>query len=186
MTAKSRAIVTILLMALTRDRAAASDPPPAPDAAVLWRADRLIERAIEEGQIPGAVLLAGRGDEVVHRKAYGSRSLKPQRVAMTEDTIFDGASLSKPVGCATSIMLLVERGKLGLQDPVAKYIPAFGVNGKESITVEQLLLHRGGLIPDNPMSDYEKGPEASLANVYNLTPESKPGKRFKYTDVGYI
>src|SRR4051812_22492120 len=84
------------------------------------RADELIEKAIEESKLPGAVLLVGEGDKVLYRKAYGSRAVQPQRVAMTSDAIFDLASLSKPVGCATSIMILAERGKLKLTDPVAK------------------------------------------------------------------
>ena len=158
----------------------------ADSAAAFGRADQAIEKAIEEGQIPGGVLLVGQGDWVVYRKSYGSRSLHPERVAMTADTIFDLASLSKPVGCATSVMLLAERGKLRLSDPAAKYLPAFAASGKESITIEQLLLHRGGLIPDNPLSDYEKGPQASLANVFNLKPDWPPGSRVAYTDVGYI
>ena len=155
-----------------------------PDA--FFEADESIEKAIEKGQIPGAVLLVGQGDRIVYRKAYGSRSLRPEPAAMTADTIFDLASLSKPVGCATSVMLLAERGKLRLSDPAAKYVPAFAANGKEAITIEQLLLHRAGLIPDNPLSDYDKGSQASLANVFNLKPEWEPGSRLAYTDVGYI
>src|SRR3954451_14661425 len=83
--------------------------PPRPDPTRFERAGLLIERAIEEGNLPGAVLLVGQGDRVLYRKAFGSRSVQPQRAAMTEDTILDLASLSKPVGCATSVMLLAER-----------------------------------------------------------------------------
>ena len=177
--------LTALLILVLCATASAAPPGPAgsPDFAV---ADQLIERAIEESQLPGAVLLVGRGDQVLYRKAYGSRAVQPARVPMTVDTVFDLASLSKPVGCATSVLLLAERGKLRLTDPVARYLPAFSANGKGAITIEQLLMHRGGLIPDNSLSDYEKGPHAALANVYNLTPLSPPGARFAYTDVGYI
>jgi CubicO group peptidase (beta-lactamase class C family) len=125
------------------------------------RADELIEKAIEDSKLPGAVLLVGQGNKILYRKAYGSRAVQPKRVPMTVDTVFDLASLSKPVGCATSIMILAERGKLRVTDPVAKYLPAFAANGKQSITVEQLLLHRGGLIPDNPLPDYDKGSRRS-------------------------
>ena len=157
-----------------------------PDVAALAEADKWIEEAIAEEKLPGAVLLAGKDEKVLYRKAYGARALKPQRVAMTEDTIFDAASLSKPVGCATSVMILVERGKVRLEDPVAKYLPPFGANGKGHINVEQVLVHRGGLIADNPMTDYEGGREASLSNVFNLKTLWEPGTRFVYTDVGYI
>src|SRR4051812_32180770 len=72
----------------------------------LADANRLIDEAVGWGEIPGAVLLVGRGEEIVYEKAYGSRALKPGRAAMTTDTIFALAWLSKPVGCATSVMLL--------------------------------------------------------------------------------
>src|SRR5213078_2171060 len=111
------------------------------------KADALIETAIDRGQIPGAVLLVGQGDRTLYREAYGSRSVLPRREPMTVDTIFDLASLSKCVGCAPSVMLLAERGKLNVHDPVCKYLPAFASNGKAQITIEQLLLHRGGLVP---------------------------------------
>ena len=150
------------------------------------RAESLIETAIDRGHIPGAVLLVGKGERVVYRRAFGARSLRPQRDPMTTDTVFDLASLSKPVGCATSVMMLAERGKLNVKDPVRKYLPAFATNGKERITIEQLLLHRGGLIADNPMSDYARGPEEAVRQVMNLTPVVEPGSKFIYTDVGYI
>lgn len=150
------------------------------------RADTLINTAVERGQIPGAVLLVGKGDRVLSRRAYGARSLQPAREAMTPDTIFDLASLSKPVGCATAVMLLAERGKLTLTDPVAKYLPVFAANGKAGVTIEQLLLHRGGLIPDNPIEDYLHGRSEAINRIMNLSPVAEPGTKFIYTDVGYI
>ena len=91
----------------------------------MQTADRLINEAIQRKELPGAVLLVGQGDKIVYRKAYGLRTADPQPVPMTPDTIFDMASLTKTVACATSVMMLVERGKLSLADKVAKYIPAF-------------------------------------------------------------
>ncbi len=156
------------------------------DRARMASVDQLINQAVARTEIPGAVLLVGRGDKIVYDKAYGSRSIRPTTRPMAVDTVFDLASLSKPVGCATSIMLLVERGKLKVTDPVAKYIPAFAANGKEAITIEQLLLHQGGLIPDNAMADYQDGPAAAVAKIYALKPSKEPGKSFVYSDVGYI
>src|SRR6478672_6595990 len=118
------------------------------DTRLIDGADQLINDSIARGDIPGAVLLVGRGDRVVYRKAYGNRSIEPQKTPMTVDTIFDLASLSKPVGCAASIMILADRGKIDLHERVAKYLPGFAQNAKEEITVEQLLLHWGGLVPD--------------------------------------
>src|SRR5438309_330448 len=112
--------------------------------------DRAVNAAIERGNCPGAVVVVIHRDRVVFRKAYGQRSKQPSAEAMTPDTIFDLASLTKPVATARSLMLLVEQGKLRLSDPVAKHLPAFGQNGKDRVTVEQLMLHTGGLIADNP------------------------------------
>src|SRR5215510_407147 len=106
------------------------------DSARMAEADGIIEAAIARKGIPGAVLMVERGSKTVYLKAYGNRAVQPEVAAMSTDTIFDMASLSKPVGCATSIMILAERGKLKISDPVAKYIPAFAANGKEKITIE--------------------------------------------------
>jgi CubicO group peptidase (beta-lactamase class C family) len=105
---------------------------------------------------------------------------------MSADTAFDLASLTKPVATATSIMLLVEQGKLSLSDRVAKHWPAFGAKGKDKITVEQLLLHTSGLIADNDVADYRNGKSKALERIVDLTPTSEPGSRFVYSDVGYI
>jgi uncharacterized protein YbbC (DUF1343 family) len=156
---------------------------PGPD---FSRADQLIETAIDRGLTPGAVLLVGQGDRILYRRAYGNRSLQPRREPMTVDTIFDVASLSKPVGCATSVMLLAERGKLNVHDAVSKYLPAFASHGKDKITIEQLLLHRGGLIPDNPIEDYAQGPAEAMKRVMDQTPVAEPGAKFIYSDVSYI
>lgn len=149
-------------------------------------ADDLITTAIEQGDIPGVVLLVQRDGKTLVRKAYGDRALKPARVAMTVDTIFDLASLTKPVATATAVMILIDRGKINPKAMVAKYIPEFGRNGKENITVEHLLLHRGGLIPDNHLNDYKQGTAKAWENIFALKPRSVPGTVFKYTDVGYM
>jgi uncharacterized protein YbbC (DUF1343 family) len=171
-----------LLVAVTAASAARADVA----APSFERADLLIETAVERGHAPGAVLLVGQADRVLYRKGYGWRSLEPRREPMTVDTVFDLASLSKPVGCATSVMLLAERGKLSVHDPVSKYLPAFAANGKETITIEQLLLHRGGLVADNAIEDFVQGPAEAIKRVMNLSPVVEPGSRFIYSDVGYI
>src|SRR5207247_7946817 len=106
--------------------------------------------------------------QVVFRKAYGWRSKRPDEKAMTVDTIFDMASLAKPMATATSILILVEQGKLRLADRVANHLPAFSRNGKERITIEQLLLHTSGLIADNPEADYRDGRNRALERSYEL------------------
>ena len=162
--------------------------PPLPpfDLGHMTGADRAIAEAIERDKTPGAVLLVGRGDEIVYLKAYGNRAVEPRVEPMTTDTVFDLASMTKPVATATSVMILAERGKIDLHAPVARYIPEFGRNGKDAITVEQLLLHRGGLIADNPLKDYENGPEEAMRKIWELKPKHPPGTKFEYTDVGPI
>src|SRR5438067_2027571 len=116
-----------------------------------------MRQAIDRDDLPGAVILILHHDQVVFRKAYGLRSKEPVAAPMTADTVFDLASLTKPVATATSLFILAEQGKLRFSDRVAKHLPEFGKHGKEKITVADLLLHVGGLIADNPESDYGAG-----------------------------
>jgi len=135
---------------------------PSPD---ITTTSSLINAAIKRSEIPGAVLVVERDEQRVITKAFGHRAVKPQPVAMTVDTLFDLASLTKPIATATSVMILIDRGKIDPHAPVARYIPEFANNGKAKITVEQLLLHRGGLIPDNHLNDYKNGPAKAYENI---------------------
>jgi len=105
---------------------------------------------------------------------------------MTCDTVFDLASLTKPIATATSVMLLVERQQLALDEPVAKYLPEFGQAGKQSITVRQLLTHQGGLIADNPIEDFADGSEKAFQRIFAASPTCEPAIRFIYSDVGFM
>ncbi|MDQ3439229.1 MAG: beta-lactamase family protein [Planctomycetota bacterium] len=175
------AVLTLLTMTIS---AGAKNPRPI-DMDHLKQADETIATAIEKKEIPGAVLLVGRADETVYRKAYGNRAVEPAVEPMTEDTIFDLASLSKPVGTATSIMILADRGKIDLHAPAAKYVPAFGSNGKDKVTVAQLLLHRGGLIADNSMKDYTDDPQESMRKILDLKLKYDPGTDYIYSDMSF-
>ncbi|MBS1807879.1 MAG: DUF1343 domain-containing protein [Acidobacteria bacterium] len=147
--------------------------------------DEAIADEIAKKQLPGAVILVGRQGKIVWRKAYGNRALEPTLEAMTPDTIFDLASLTKVVATATSVMILVERGKIRLGDPVSRYIPEFGESGKKTITVEQLLTHRSGLMPDNAIEDYQQGVEKAWENLWKLAPIAEVGSKFIYSDVNF-
>jgi uncharacterized protein YbbC (DUF1343 family) len=148
--------------------------------------DAQVESEIQKGNLPGCVILIGRREGVAFAKAYGHRQVEPCTEEMTLDTLFDMASITKPVATATSIMLLVERGQLRLGDTVATYIPEFGQNGKETITIEHLLTHQGGLVPDNPLEDYEHGIEEAWNRIWQLKPLEPVGTKFVYSDVGFI
>ena len=156
------------------------------DPGTFAAADRAIEAAIAARHAPGAVLCVGSASGITYLKAYGRRAVEPEPVAMTEDTVFDLASLTKPMATATSVMLLAHREKLAVADPVARHLPAFAAGNKAHVTVEQLLLHRGGVIADNPMSDFTDGPELAMARTLASPRAYEPGTRFVYTDVGYM
>jgi CubicO group peptidase (beta-lactamase class C family) len=156
------------------------------DRAELAKIDAAVDAAIERNDCPGAVVLIVHGDAVVFRKAYGSRALKPGKAAMTVDTVFDMASLTKPVATGTSVMLLIERGKLKRGDLVSAHWPEFAADGKEKITVEHLLLHTSGLIADNPIADYDDGRARAMERIAGLKPLDPPGTRFRYSDVNFI
>ena len=152
----------------------------------LDRIDGVVKAAIERGDLPGAVVLVVHRDKIVFRRAYGLRSKKPAEVAMTEDTVFDLASLTKPMATATSLMILVEQGKVRVSDKVADYLPAFAAKGKDKITIEQLLLHTSGLIADNAVADYKDGHDKAIERICDLTPTQAPGSKFVYSDLNYI
>ncbi|MBN9118090.1 MAG: beta-lactamase family protein [Planctomycetes bacterium] len=156
------------------------------DKAKLAEIDTAVEAAIRRGDCPGAVVLVVHADAVAYRKAFGKRAVKPDAVDMTPDTVFDMASLTKPVATGTSVMILIQQGKLKPEDLVSKHWPEFAANGKDKVTVEHLLLHTSGLIADNAITDYADGREKALERVAALKLQAPPGTRFVYSDVGFI
>jgi uncharacterized protein YbbC (DUF1343 family)/CubicO group peptidase (beta-lactamase class C family) len=152
----------------------------------LAAVDAVIEQAIHDGNIPGAVLIVGHNGQVMFRKAYGARELEPRREAMTPDTIFDLASLTKVIVTTTAVMQLVERGRVRLNDPVAKYLPEFKQNDKEDITVRQLLTHYSGLEPDMNLKTAWEGKRTAYQMAFAETPQDPPGSKFSYSDINFI
>jgi uncharacterized protein YbbC (DUF1343 family)/CubicO group peptidase (beta-lactamase class C family) len=152
----------------------------------LARMDAVIAEDIANKRLPGAVVLVGRKGQVVWRKAYGARALEPARETMTTDTIFDLASLTKIVATATSIMILVERGKLRLTDPVSLYIPELKGEGRDRITIEQLLTHVSGYAPDFDLRERWTGYDEAIKRLIKEPLRNPPGTRFTYSDIGFI
>jgi uncharacterized protein YbbC (DUF1343 family) len=148
--------------------------------------DGIIQTGIQQKKFPGAVVVIGHNGQIVFHKAYGMASLGPSREAMTEDTIFDLASLTKPLVTATAIMQLYQRKRFGLDDPVARYLPAFSSHGKERITIRELLTHYSGLRPDLPLTTPWTGKDEGFRLAFATVPVSEPGKRFLYSDINYI
>jgi CubicO group peptidase (beta-lactamase class C family) len=152
----------------------------------LANLDPVISAAIDRGEAPGAVVLVGRRGRVVYEKAYGLRSVEPAAAAMTADTVFDLASLTKVVAGATAVMVLIDRGRVDPAEPAVRHLPEFTGQGKDEITVEHLLIHRSGLIADNSILDYRDGRASAWKAICALKLRDKPGARFVYSDVGYI
>jgi uncharacterized protein YbbC (DUF1343 family) len=148
--------------------------------------DALVTAAIAEHKLPGCVVAVGRGSGVLFQRAYGQRAVVPAPAPMTEDTIFDLASLSKPVATATAAMVLVERGRLELDAPAARYLPELDRKETRAITVRQLLIHGAGLPIENPLRDYQGDRAQAVAALLAQRPLHKPGTRFSYSDIGYL
>jgi uncharacterized protein YbbC (DUF1343 family)/CubicO group peptidase (beta-lactamase class C family) len=152
----------------------------------LAQIDQVVQQSIERKEMPGAVVLVARRGRVVWRKAYGARAVEPAREGMTTDTIFDCASLTKIVATATSIMILVERGQVRLNDALARYIPDVKGEGREQITIEQLLTHRSGYAPDFDLSEQWTGYDEAIKHLATERLRNPPGTRFVYSDINYI
>lgn len=150
------------------------------------RIDEVVEQAIKEGKLPGAVVLVGQRDKLLYQRAIGARALQPQREPMTMDTVFDAASLTKVVATTTSVMLLVQEGRIRLNDRVSDYLPEFGRYGKSSITIRHLLTHMSGLRPDIDWSYDWKGYDKAIELAVEEVPVARPNERFIYSDINFF
>ena len=162
----------------------------------LRAADEVILRAIRDHRTPGAVLAVVRHGKMAYLKAYGNRQTYPTTLPMTTQTVFDMASCTKPMATAISAMLLVERGKLRLSDPVSMYLPEFKNwhgEGKDSVTirVEDLLTHTSGLPPYAPVktlaeANGKPNPAKLMAYIARCKRDFKPHTDMQYSCLNYI
>jgi CubicO group peptidase (beta-lactamase class C family) len=131
----------VILIAAAHSQAIPLAPPQSVgmNAAKLEQIEPLVNADIADKKLPGAVIIIGHKGKIVYRKAFGNRSLVPTVEKMTVDTIFDVASLTKPIATATSIMILVEQGRLRLSDTIGKYIPDIDDEQAKKVTIQQLL-----------------------------------------------
>jgi uncharacterized protein YbbC (DUF1343 family) len=190
------AVSTSALLALVLSGLAADVPltarqqrPPAAAGVDLRKFDAiegLVRDEIGLKHLPGAVVLIGVGDRPLYQKAIGNRALVPAVEPMTMDTMFDLASLTKVVATTTSVMMLIEQGKLRLVDRVAAFIPGFERYGKENITIRHLMTHFSGLRPDVDLADDWVGTDAAIQRAIEEVPTSAPGSRFVYSDINFF
>ncbi len=154
--------------------------------------DDLCQGIVDDGFAPGAALLIGIGDAIVMKKTYGNRMNVPHAEPMTFDTIFDLASLTKPTCTASAIMLLVQQGKLGLDDPVYHYVPEFNREDKQDITIKHLLTHSSGL-PAYTSAAYLEEHYGHRPNfpglikrIAELDENYETGKKYVYSCLNYL
>ncbi|HEY2091762.1 MAG TPA: exo-beta-N-acetylmuramidase NamZ domain-containing protein [Thermoanaerobaculia bacterium] len=146
--------------------------------------DAAVNTAIADHKLPGGVIWVERGKNVYHR-AYGHRALVPHEEPMTEDTIFDAASLTKVTATTPSIWLLIERGKIRLDDPVSKYLPEFHGGWRDEVTIRHLLTHTSGLRPDLDLREPWSGYDTAMKMAFAEMPLNRPGYVFRYSDINF-
>ena len=132
------------------------------------------------------MLVVGHGGKIVHQKAFGLRATSPRAETMTLDTIFDLASLTKVVATTPSVMRLIQYGQVRLDEPVAHYIPDFGMNGKDAVTVRQLLTHYSGLRPDIDLNPYWVGRDTAFRLAHEEKLQAPQGSIFIYSDTNFM
>ncbi|MDJ0790144.1 MAG: serine hydrolase domain-containing protein [Myxococcota bacterium] len=170
----------------------------------LAKVDKLLDKAIDAAEMPGAVVLARmarEGETLSHESVRGLAVVRPERIPMARDTLFDLASLTKVMATTPAILLLVEDGLIALDDPVAKHLPAFGERDKEGITIRHLLTHSSGLRPWRGYHDLMRERERKKGEVLLGTPAGKafvidsicrsavvhePGSAAVYGDLDFI
>jgi len=146
----------------------------------------LVEKAIADKQLPGAVVLVGQGDQVLYRKAFGFITYSPAAAVTTPDTVFDLASLTKPLVTTTLIMQLVEQGELRLTDPVGKYLQQLVDAEVKKITILQLLTHSSGLADGFDRREFWQGKAGLDQQLAKLQLKTKADQQFVYSDIGFI
>jgi CubicO group peptidase (beta-lactamase class C family) len=152
--------------------------------------DQAIDTAIANHKCPGGVLWLERDGEDgkplgIYYKAYGERAIVPKREKMTKDTVFDMASLTKVVATTPAIMLLIQRGDVKLDAPVKDYIPEFTGDGRDKITVRELLTHTSGLPPDIETKTDWHGWDTAIHMACTIPLESPPGTVYRYSDINF-
>jgi len=147
--------------------------------------DAAILAAIANSNCPGGVLWVEH-DGVAYHKAYGNRALVPAVEVMTEDTIFDAASLTKVTATTPAMMILIERGQVKLDAAVTNYIPEFGDGEKGLVTVRELMTHTSGMPPDIETKPDWHGEATAIQKACAEKLFAPPGTVFKYSDINFF
>ena len=182
----ARVVGVTLLALLALPASAFATPREVSGALDFSGINEAANEAVASGEIPGAVVLVGRGDDILLHRAYGSRRLLPQPAPMTVDTIFDLASLTKPFGTTLAVMRLVERGAIKLDAPLGRYLKEFRDKQYDEITIKRLLTHSAGLVAYPPNGAVSAGFPRAASAIAKLPLDYPPGSAFQYSDTGFI
>jgi uncharacterized protein YbbC (DUF1343 family)/CubicO group peptidase (beta-lactamase class C family) len=148
--------------------------------------DEAARDVVSAGEVPGAVILVGQGDRSLYRKAFGYKNLVPPLEPMSEDTIFDVASLTKAVATAPAVLLLAEQGKLRLDAPLGEYIEEFRGRAYREVTIRRILTHTAGLPDLPPVEALREGFPKAARSMAKAAVAYTPGAGFRYSDTGFI
>jgi uncharacterized protein YbbC (DUF1343 family)/CubicO group peptidase (beta-lactamase class C family) len=180
------ASIFVLLAGVLPSVGQRSTPLAQPNPERFAPLDAVLQNAVAKRLTPGVVCIVGHNGIPVYRKAWGYRSVTPTLEPMTVDTIFDMASLTKVIATTGSIMRMVQLGQIKLNDPVAKYMSDFAQNGKQDITIRQLLTHYSGLRADLDLRPAWSGLEEAYRRVNAEKLINPPGSTFLYSDINFI
>jgi CubicO group peptidase (beta-lactamase class C family) len=148
--------------------------------------DRLMQQAVEDSVFPGAALLFGTGKQIFYSKCFGHFTYDENSPKVKTNSIFDLASVSKVVATTSAAMILVDQGKLNLDEKVITYLPQFNNNGKDKVTIRNLLLHNSGLAPFKKYYDEFTTAQEVINDIMNLPLDNPPGEKYVYSDLGMI
>ena len=148
--------------------------------------DGVINKAVEDKSFPGAVVLVWKDGKTIYEKAFGNYTYDSSSPKIKTNTLFDLASLTKVVATTTAAMICYDRDLFSLDDKVTKYIPEFGVNGKDNITIKNLLIHNSGLPAWKKFYGRDLKYDDVINEIYSSELEYKTGEKTVYSDLGII
>jgi CubicO group peptidase (beta-lactamase class C family) len=185
--------LAVLLCAIGSVSNGQNNNPRNSRAHLISKIDSILQTKVDLDEIPGAVIEIKKKDRVIYKHTYGyaqkydynHKVLNPPE-KMTIEHMFDIASLTKVIGTTTSIMLLVDRGKISVDDPVSRYVNAFGTPDKKDITIRNLLTHTAGLYEWYPLYYRAVNKEESYRLIGELPRMFPVGAQRRYSDLGFV
>ncbi len=150
------------------------------------KVESVVENAIQNQAFPGAQVLIWKDGKTIYNKSYGHFTYDKNSPEVNNSTLYDLASVTKVIATTTATMICYDRKLFSLDDPVVKYIPEFGVNGKDNITIKNLLLHNTGLPAWKKFYEFCSSADDVLKDIYSSKLEYPTGEKTVYSDLGII